>query len=508
MKSRIYATVVLMVIFCTVMAQEVTINGVTYKVKKGEASAYVEKENKNIREAIVLPQVEVEGKTYPVTMIGVPGGMLIKSFWDCTMLRTVKLPSTIKQLGEGAFRGCASLESIVLPEGLETIGLTAFSGCQLLQSVNIPNSVKEIKNYAFSNCSALSELILPDKPVIIKAETFSKCDALYNVRTQSGGVPGYALNYLPKSCAYMMAKRYIQSAPQNSQLYASTPLPPAQHVEQASQQQPVTKVPAPQAPSSDVDVDIPQVTASNENTFAVIFANEDYQEEVNVEFAKNDGEMFKTYCHKVLGLPEDNIHFRKNATRNNMIAEMAWLQKVADAYKGQVRFIIYYAGHGIPDEKSGTSYLLPVDGKGTMLETGYSLKSFYEQLGNMPSQGVTVFMDACFSGSKRGDGMLTSARGVVITPRPQAPQGKMVVFSAAQGNETAYPFKEKGHGLFTYYLLKKLKETQGKVSLNELGNYVTDQVSRKSIVSNGKSQTPSISVSQSMGEEWKELKLR
>ena len=84
----------------------------------------------------------------------------------------------------------------------------------------------------------------------------------------------------------------------------------------------------------------------------------------------------------------------------------------------------------------------------------------------------------------------------------------MVVFSAAQGNETAYPFKEKGHGLFTYYLLKKLKETQGKVSLNELGNYVTDQVSRKSIVSNGKSQTPSISVSQSMGEEWKDLKLR
>ena len=210
----------------------------------------------------------------------------------------------------------------------------------------------------------------------------------------------------------------------------------------------------------------------------------------------------------MLGLPEDNIHIRKDATLNNIKAEMSWLQQVAKAYKGEARFIVYYAGHGIPDEASGTSYLLPVDGKGTMLETGYSLKDFYRQLGEIPSSGVTVFMDACFSGSKRGDGMLASARGVAIKAKPQAPQGKMVVFSAAQGDETAYPFKEKEHGMFTYYLLKKLKETSGNVSLGELGQYITEQVSRKSIVSNGKSQTPTIVPSGTMMEGWKDMKLR
>lgn len=261
-------------------------------------------------------------------------------------------------------------------------------------------------------------------------------------------------------------------------------------------------------PSSDVDIDIPVVAADNENTFAVIIANENYQEEVKVEYALNDGETFKQYCQKVLGLPEDNIHIRKDATRNNLIAEMAWMQKVAEAYKGEARFIVFYAGHGIPDEKSGSSYLLPVDGKGTMLETGYSLQQFYNQLGDMPSKGVTVFMDACFSGSKRGDGMLTAARGVAVKAKAQAPQGKMVVFSAAQGDETAYPFKEKEHGLFTYYLLKKLKDTRGNVSLGELGQYVTDQVSRKSIVVNGKSQTPSVSTSASMDSNWKAMKLK
>ena len=182
--------------------------------------------------------------------------------------------------------------------------------------------------------------------------------------------------------------------------------------------------------------------------------------------------------------------------------------RAAIAARGEARIIVFYAGHGVPDEKSGTSYLLPVDGKGTMLDTGYSLQQFYKLLGDMPSSGVTVFMDACFSGSKRGNGMLASARGIAIKAKPQAPQGKMVVFSAAQGDETAYPYKEKEHGLFTYYLLKKLKETRGNVSLEELGKYVTEQVKRESIVSNGKSQTPSVSTSAAVGNTWKSLKLK
>ena len=280
------------------------------------------------------------------------------------------------------------------------------------------------------------------------------------------------------------------------------------YVQAPQQSVPPTQQAKPKAPSSDVDTDIPTVGGDNNSTFAVIIANENYQEEVKVDYALNDGEMFKQYCIKVLGLPEKNIHIRKDATLNNLKAEMSWLKQVAEAYGGEARIIVFYAGHGVPDEKSGTSYLLPVDGKGTMLDTGYSLQQFYKQLGDMPSSGVTVFMDACFSGSKRGNGMLASARGIAIKAKPQAPQGKMVVFSAAQGDETAYPYKEKEHGLFTYYLLKKLKETRGNVSLEELGKYVTEQVKRESIVSNGKSQTPSVSTSAAVGNTWKSLKLK
>lgn len=81
--------------------------------------------------------------------------------------------------------------------------------------------------------------------------------------------------------------------------------------------------------------------------------------------------------------------------------------------------------------------------------------------------------------------MLASARGVAIKVKQATPVGNIVVFSAAQGDETAYPYKEKEHGLFTYYLLKKLQETKGNVTLGELSDYIKTQVERQSIVING-----------------------
>ena len=120
-------------------------------------------------------------------------------------------------------------------------------------------------------------------------------------------------------------------------------------------------------------------------------------------------------------------------------------------------FVFYYAGHGIPDEATGDAYLLPIDGKGTSISSGYSLRKLYKEFSDFSSESVAVFMDACFSGSQRGNGMMASARGVAIKSRPEVPLGNVFVLSAAQGDETAYPYKEKKHGLFTYYLLKKLQ---------------------------------------------------
>lgn len=102
--------------------------------------------------------------------------------------------------------------------------------------------------------------------------------------------------------------------------------------------------------------------------------------------------------------------------------------------------------------------------------------------------------------------MLASTRGVAIKTKSEIPEGRIVVFSAAQGDETAYPLMDKGHGTFTYYLLKKLQLTKGNVSLGELTDYVTQQVER-AVVTNRKSQTPMVSPSAAMGKKWRELKM-
>ena len=103
--------------------------------------------------------------------------------------------------------------------------------------------------------------------------------------------------------------------------------------------------------------------------------------------------------------------------------------------------------------------------------------------------------------------MLASARGVAIKSKAEAPKGNMLVISAAQGNETAYPYREKRHGLFTYFLLKKLQKTKGNTTFGELFDYVRTQVAQKSIVVNEKSQTPSVNASGELTSTWKQSKL-
>lgn len=229
--------------------------------------------------------------------------------------------------------------------------------------------------------------------------------------------------------------------------------------------------------------------------------------EKSVEFATNDGKVFMEYCKKTLGLPEKNVHYITDATLNNIKYEVKWLQDVIAVYNGEAKVIFYYAGHGIPNENNKSAYLLPIDGYGSDATTGYALEDLYKALGSLPSKSVTIFLDACFSGAKRDGDMLASARGVAIKTRPTAPIGNMVVFTAAQGDETAYPYKEQEHGLFTYYLLKKLQETKGNVTLGELGDYIKTQVKRQSIVTNGKLQSPTIIATSSVGNDWKSWKL-
>ena len=259
---------------------------------------------------------------------------------------------------------------------------------------------------------------------------------------------------------------------------------------------------------SDVDQRIPDTHTVNDNTFALIITNENYKFVSQVPFALNDGKVFEEYCLKTLGLPKEHIHRAEDATYGMVMGEMDWITNIAKVYKGDARIMVYYAGHGIPDESTHDAYLLPVDGTGSNTSTAIKLSSIYARLSEHPTKATIVFLDSCFSGAQRNGQMLAQARGVAIKAKKERPTGSVVVFSAASGDETAYPYKEKGHGMFSYFLMKKLQETRGDVALGELATYISENVSQQAIVQNSKSQTPSVVPSAEMGDDWKNIKLK
>ena len=258
--------------------------------------------------------------------------------------------------------------------------------------------------------------------------------------------------------------------------------------------------------ADDIDTRIPVNSEVKDKTFVLVISNENYKHEESVPYALNDGEVFAVYCEKALGVPAKNIKRLPDATLNDMNHELDWLTQVVSAFDGEASVMFYYSGHGMPNEKNSEAYLLPIDGYSTDPGSGLSTKTLYDRLSSLQSQRTLVFLDACFSGAKRDGTMMTSSRGVAKKVKNEPVRGNMVVFSAAQGNETAYPYKGHQHGMFTYFILDKLNQTGGSVTLGELSDYVTKQVKQNSILENGKSQTPSVAAA-SLNTDWRNWKL-
>ena len=265
---------------------------------------------------------------------------------------------------------------------------------------------------------------------------------------------------------------------------------------------------------SDVDINIPLSTKKNENKYALIIGNEDYStfqnglgSEANVDFAVNDARIFKEYAKSTIGIPDENIIYFENARAVEMSRAIKTLTTVIKNTNGKGDIIFYYAGHGFPDEINKEPFLIPVDVSGSDLQFAVKLTDLYKQLTEYPSQKITVFLDACFSGGARNQSLL-AARGVKVKPKEEILKGNIVVFAASSEDQSSLSYKEKGHGLFTYFLLKKLQETNGDISYKELSDYLKEQVGIKSALINQKEQNPQALVSAAVKDKWINWKMK
>ncbi len=159
--------------------------------------------------------------------------------------------------------------------------------------------------------------------------------------------------------------------------------------------------------------------------------------------------------------------------------------------------MIYFAGHGASEvdqrgiERDGLSkYLVPVDADpDDLYSTALPMDEMQNVLARIEAERVTVFLDACYSGAAGGRTFASNkTRAVnvdeIFLDRLTRAKGRAIV-TASRPSELSIELAELGHGIFTYYLVRGLQgyadnNRDGIVSLQELYEYLAQEVSRKS----------------------------
>ena len=101
-----------------------------------------------------------------------------EAFTDVQTLYYVEFPSTLKRIGDYAFRGYGG-DDLNLPEGLEYIGKGAFIYAAPTQDLIIPEGVKEIGPSAFASMVWTSNVYLPSTLEKLDEECFKNASLTY-----------------------------------------------------------------------------------------------------------------------------------------------------------------------------------------------------------------------------------------------------------------------------------------------------------------------------------------
>lgn len=75
----------------------------------------------------------------------------------CTSLTNITIPSSLTNIGSGAFLGCG-LTTVMIPDTVTRIGVQAFGFCTSLTNALIGNGVTYISGNAFDQCSNLTAI--------------------------------------------------------------------------------------------------------------------------------------------------------------------------------------------------------------------------------------------------------------------------------------------------------------------------------------------------------------
>ena len=126
-----------------------------FTYNENDFSAVISSIKTSIDGAIYLPgETEKDGTVYTVTGIGA------EAFANNSEIESVIIPSSVTEIGTGAFRNCVNLTDLRFESGsrLTIIREAAFESCIGLKKVALPSSLTVISNNAFQSCESLEEV--------------------------------------------------------------------------------------------------------------------------------------------------------------------------------------------------------------------------------------------------------------------------------------------------------------------------------------------------------------
>ncbi len=422
-------------------------------------------------------------------------------------IQKVDIGRGILRIGSCAFADQSELSEVIFNgNDMQSIGWAAFLNCGKLRNISLPSQLQVIETVAFAK-SGLTAITIPDH-CRVEDQAFVDCNLVTISISPTARIGQYVFakeNEINGTVRHSLYTGEIRRLPADI-----TTANCNQHgLSKASVEKCIgsggTAAKDYDYATSDIDSLKVFSVDSRNNTYALIIGNENYRTAADVPYAIHDSRVFAYYCDKLLGIPSLNVHQREDVTKYMLVdEEMSWLEGLTN--RGNKNLIVYYAGHGVQDADR-KAYLLPTDvNGGEKPQDGVSLDDFYARLGNLGFHQVTVFLDACFSGVNRdNEGVTRGTRGVgMAAEEGTISNGNVVVMSAASGAETAQAYDEQGHGLFTYYLLRILKENQGFISLGELSETIERNVRETApTLKSKKSQNPTTNASDNASGDWR-----
>ena len=252
--------------------------------------------------------------------------------------------------------------------------------------------------------------------------------------------------------------------------------------------------PAEKAKASDVDA--PRYKgADRPDDVAIVIGIDGYSDLPSAQYAERDAAAVRRHL-AALGVPERNMVSLLGAKAGKAAFVKTFETWLPLNVTEDSTVWIYYSGHGAPEPRTGTAFLMPWDGDPRFLDdTAYPVKRLYAKLNDLKVKRVIVALDSCFSGAGGRSVLAKGLRPLVGKIDTGAVSGKIVSLTASAGEEVSGTLDEQGHGLFTYHLLSGLNgaaaDGRGRVTMEGLYGYLSGKVRDDSRRQN-REQTPQL----------------